>query len=486
MKVTFNRLYFLKPDEGRALIMSAQNGRDDLMPIDETFETIIHPLFAMIFSFCDGREVNAIVNDVSALLHTKVDKVRKFIEQLTDNKSFIQIKHPVGLSTFPPYTLCSCDSSTVASPRFSWKQYTYSSVDLRQKRHYTPSSITLMVNNVCYTNCYYCYVDKRIKKHCSLSFNNIKRIITEARSLNVRSFDVIGGEFFLYDHWFELLEELYKNGFNPYISTKIPIDDSIISKLVSLKVPDIQISLDSLIDNHLKQSLSVGSFYIQAISNSIKKLSESGIKIYIHTVLSQKTETVDDLRSIYDLIKDLHNIAEWKIDKAGKSLYTKESYCNIEVHKNSYAKIYEYINKLKYSAKFPIRLPRPSVPTQLPMNNGDFFERGLCSGNYNSLFILPDGNVTMCEELYWNKKFLLGNVQENTLLEIWNSEKAHSLFYIPQEAFPDDSFCSKCPDFDKCRSVRQVCYKEIIKQYGSDKWYYPDVNCPKKYCKQCE
>jgi radical SAM protein with 4Fe4S-binding SPASM domain len=120
------------------------------------------------------------------------------------------------------------------------------------------------------------------------------------------------------------------------------------------------------------------------------------------------------------------------------------------------------------------------------MNNGDFFERGLCSGNYNSLFILPDGNVTMCEELYWNKKFLLGNVQENTLLEIWNSEKAHSLFYIPQEAFPDDSFCSKCPDFDRCRSVRQVCYKEIIKQYGSDKWYYPDVNCPKKYCKQCE
>lgn len=23
-----------------------------------------------------------------------------------------------------------------------------------------------------------------------------------------------------------------------------------------------------------------------------------------------------------------------------------------------------------------------------------------------------------------------------------------------------------------------VCYREIVKKYGFDKWYYPDVNCP--------
>ena len=27
-------------------------------------------------------------------------------------------------------------------------------------------------------------------------------------------------------------------------------------------------------------------------------------------------------------------------------------------------------------------------------------------------------------------------------------------------------------------STEGVCYREIIKKNGADKWYYPDVNCP--------
>ena len=114
----------------------------------------------------------------------------------------------------------------------------------------------------------------------------------------------------------------------------------------------------------------------------------------------------------------------------------------------------------------------------------NFFDRGFCSGNYSSLFILPDGNVTMCEELYWIDTFFLGNVLQSSLEEIWNSSRALSLFNIKQESVPSDSLCSKCKDFVKCRSLKQVCYKEIIKNYGEDKWYYPDVNCP--YTKNVE
>ena len=26
--------------------------------------------------------------------------------------------------------------------------------------------------------------------------------------------------------------------------------------------------------------------------------------------------------------------------------------------------------------------------------------------------------------------------------------------------------------------IVEVCYREIVRKYGTDKWYYPDVNCP--------
>lgn len=93
-------------------------------------------------------------------------------------------------------------------------------------------------------------------------------------------------------------------------------------------------------------------------------------------------------------------------------------------------------------------------------------------------YILPDGNVTMCEQLYWNKNFIVGNIIHHNLAEVWNSDKAKAIFFIKQEDIPSDSLCHSCKQFEACRSIRQVCYREIVRKYGTDKWYYPDVNCP--------
>lgn len=111
----------------------------------------------------------------------------------------------------------------------------------------------------------------------------------------------------------------------------------------------------------------------------------------------------------------------------------------------------------------------------------EFFNRTFCSGLFSSLYILPDGQVTICEQLYWNKRFIVGNVKDSSIQEIWNSEAAKSLYELSQKEIPQDSLCSSCDKFKECRTYRQVCYRDIIRKYGSDKWYYPDVKC--SYCK---
>jgi radical SAM domain protein len=43
----------------------------------------------------------------------------------------------------------------------------------------------------------------------------------------------------------------------------------------------------------------------------------------------------------------------------------------------------------------------------------------------------------------------------------------------------DESPCKTCKDYESCRIPKQVCYRDIVRKYGTKHWDYPDVNCPK-------
>lgn len=477
--ISFNPCYVLKPDDGRALIMAAQTGRNTLSYVSESFETCIHPLYALILCFMDGREKQACIASASSYLHISPETVDRLVTKLTDNPNFVRMKTKDGLSTFPPYTLRSLPEEK-RLPRFEPDLFRYERADVRNKRHLTPSSVTLMVNNICVTDCYYCYCDKRKKVACQIPLERIEALIEEAKSLHVRTFDVIGGEFFLYKNWRDVLQALLSHGYNPYLSTKMPLEEETVRELARLNIQDLQISLDTLIEPHLIESLHVREGYAAQMKQTLRRLEKYGIPVMIHTVLSQKNRTVEDMASLFDFLKDLQNIIEWKVDKAGASLYTQADYKDIEISEEDLDCIGRYIDGVREKLPYGVRAPRPKVPNQyVPKNmRDDFFQRGFCSGNYSALFILPDGKVTLCEELYWTERFILGNVLEQSLEEVWNSEKAKALFYLDPEDIPVDSFCHTCADFAGCRSLKQVCYREVVKKYGVEKWYYPDVSCP--------
>ena len=60
--------------------------------------------------------------------------------------------------------------------------------------------------------------------------------------------------------------------------------------------------------------------------------------------------------------------------------------------------------------------------------NDQCFKGGSCGILENRLFVLPDGKVTLCEQLYWHPQFILGDLKEQTLAEIWQSPRAKALF----------------------------------------------------------
>ena len=485
-RIILNPNYVLKPDKGKTLMMSSLVGRNRQKGISDSFTNIIHPIYAMILSFMDGRDFETCIHEAAKELSVSDELIRGFTEKLIDNPLSVNIKNNNQVSSFPPNTIISVGKEE-CKKRYSADLFNYSEVDLTMDRHMTPSTITLMVNNVCATNCIYCYQDKSRIVNCTIPLKRIEEIIDEACNLNVNTFDVIGGEFFLYKNWKEVLKKLRSNGFNPYISTKIPLSREDIEYLSSIGIIDIQVSIDSAIEEHLISSLAIKKGYVNKMIESLRLLEEFQIPVMIHSVLTKYNDTIEDIQSVYNIISELSNLVDWHVVKGDPTLYPKTEYSSIEITPEAQNKIVDYLNDLNSLGKIKIKVPEKiisaqEISTDTEANNAviynKFFQRSLCSGLYSGLYILPNGDVTICEQLYWKKRFIIGNILKNSIEEIWNSEKAKSLFYIKQEDIPEDSQCHHCKVFKECRSVRQVCYREIIRKYGDDKWYYPDPMCP--------
>lgn len=67
--ITFNQNYVLKPDEGRTLILASLVGRNLFAEQGDSFTNIIHPIYAMILCFIDGKAMDDCVNAAASYLY---------------------------------------------------------------------------------------------------------------------------------------------------------------------------------------------------------------------------------------------------------------------------------------------------------------------------------------------------------------------------------------------------------------------------------
>lgn len=483
MNILFNPAYVLKPDGDRILLLYRGGLRSLSEKVDVNFNSYIHPLHAIILSFIDGSDISDIVKRIITYIDIEPEFVRNFINTLIENETDLGFPYNDALLGFPTRTIiCSSDKSDMI---YNPDDFLLSNISLVNKRHNNVSFLIIMLNNKCSTNCYYCYADKRRTFDCLISFQRLCDIIKEAHELKVVSIDLIGGEVFLYKYWKELLQYLVKYNYSPILSTKHPLEESDISFIAKTNLP-LQISLDSMLPETLKSMLSVNNHYISKLHRMFGYLQKYKVKTAVHTILTQRNTTVKDMQSLYEFLSDFDNILYWKPDLGTESIYSKSEYKGtITPLPDKLDLVSSFFNQIKGVAPFFIESGGVTNSADINIETSNrtdklnkFLSRGFCAGNYSNLFILPDGNVTICEELYWHPRFIIGNIQTQGLAEIWHSERAWALYNMGQEEYPKGSDCQLCKIYDKCRDLKQICYRNILRQHGEDKWYMPDVTCP--------
>ncbi|MDE5662982.1 MAG: radical SAM protein [Muribaculaceae bacterium] len=445
----------------------------------------IHPYHAIILSLFNGANS---IKEISGLLSQKFritqEAALSIIKPFLNNDEQCYTKWQGYTVPFPKKVLIPAqfhDSNTIhidmPSMDFDWEN-----INLTDDRaHRAPHSILWMLTRSCVTSCGYCYADKQTT-YTPLTTSRALEIIDSAKKLNVSYIDVIGGEIFMRKDWNILIKRMVEYDMSPsYISTKMPINKRIVSSLLDTGYQNvIQISLDSIDENILSKTIRAYSGYARDIVMGIERLENAGFSIQINTILTKDTATVENLKSLMNYISTLKNVVYWEIRIPEYSLYSVNRFNNIKASRSQLEEISVYINEV-IQAQFEgtILFSTNALEEQLRNAGPDApcFLGGRCGLLKNNMFILPDGKVGGCEQLYWHPDFIIGDLKTESIESIWQSSRAKELFAMEHKIFRSQSQCSHCKDFTECNKKKRRCIVKVIKAYGSDNWDFPDPRC---------
>ncbi len=488
--IDLDKYYIINPgykfkDDIKRIVLTNSNSLyfNDYYHIDDpnlslSFSTIMHPIVAYMFAFFNGemnlrdtitelslaidKPYDDVLSTFSLFIHNSEQQLYTLSKNLVAPipKNFIIEKQDLPIRDL----LGNIDIQKMLSAE----------LDLNTFRNYVPNDVLLMVTNNCVTDCVYCYANRSHKVENPLTFERIKGLIEEAHSLGCKEFTVTGGDIFLYKKWEELLDVLHKHEYDPYLSTKIPIGEDIIIKLKERNIDKIQISLDTMDREVLKTMVKVSFPYLDKMKNTFDLLRKYNIKFTVKSVITKFNDDLTFVKKLVDFLLQYDNLLTLSIAPGNHSLYKHFTY---KPNKENLLKIQEYVDELNH----------PKISMQ-PLNtpfSGSFEEkkikhnnRAACSGNATSLFILPDGKVTICEQMYWTPFFIMGDVTNQSIMEVWNSPKALSLWNIKQEEIQDASPCKKCDIFERCRRGAGTCWRMAMQAYGIENYDFPDPDCP--------
>lgn len=475
-----NPYYHLRNDTRRILLFSKCQTDENS---SNNWYTFIHPLQAIMLSFFTyKRKLGENIVLLSQYFHCTESEMEHYIIPFIENSDMLRTKWRGHEIVFPRNVLIKVPQNYVYL-NISSEKLVCKNLDLTSRRLYeAPLSITIMLTNRCVTHCCYCYADTNTKVGIKLSTKRICELIKEAGELGLKSVNLIGGEIFLHPDWALILKKTVDcNVATEYISTKIPLMQKIIDSLKWAGYKGIiQLSLDTLNNNIMKSLLKVNDDYLESVKRGIILLDRSGLKYQVSTVVTTYNCNSKIIIELYNFLSKLKNIVVWNVVPVHDTLHPKVD--DFHILKPSYKdldKLFLELDKLSKNSAISIAVDNYTINKKYYYSKGGSkdFEGNKCSALNTQFFILPDGKVSICEQLYWHPYFIIGDVTNNNLKSVWKSERALYLYNKSYTDIRSQSKCFHCVLNRECFEYNNRCWSDIMKAYGKDNFDYPDPRC---------
>jgi radical SAM protein with 4Fe4S-binding SPASM domain len=244
-------------------------------------------------------------------------------------------------------------------------------------------------------------------------------------------------------------------------------------KLNNIKV--IQLSIDTINNLEIQKILGVEDNYLEKVKKGLKLLNDAKIEIVVKSVITKFNDSVESITNLLNYLLQFEMVKRISLAPGSYSIYKSFDFSS-SVYKIN--EIRTVIDNFKGNAKISINIQDTNSFISSEDRSHYFYQRGMCSGNTSSFYVLPDGKVTICEQMYWHPFFILGDLSKQSIMEVWNSEKALNLWNFSQDEVKTSSPCKTCKEFEECRRGRGNCWRTAIAAYGLENYDFPAPNCP--------
>lgn len=298
------------------------------------------------------------------------------------------------------------------------------------------------ITNGCNLRCLSCYNSYERELQNELTIDEMKKMVDEVIPFLSYGFSVSGGEpFCRKKELFELIE---------YVSQKAPtlpigivtngtlITDEDAYRLSKIKNLTVQVSLDGVTKESHEFNRGAGTF--DKVVNALKVLTHHGVNVLLGVLLTEKS--VHEIQQTLDFaialnIQDVRFIEMfWQGMSRSHSMKRPLLYEIFPIYKHLLTVEPRYRDILK---KDTTKIIFDSLAHPV--------KKKCCGVDNRAVFIDSDGSVYPCNLLI-AKKYLMGNIRENSFRNIWlNSEVKSSLCELSVEMF------------NKCRvcEIRYLC-----------------------------
>ncbi len=428
---------------------------------------IIPPKAAIALALFDGQRTDGMVAESWAELtgfglQSAQEDITAVLSELGD--LLTEVEHvPMEHVPYDPITLV-CNARELEGA--TW-------------RLHTPNSMLFLPTLQCGFRCLYCYADYQPKRDPNeMSLVEIERILDECRDLQFASVSLSGGDPFLRKDIFEIIAMLYDRGYREDIPTKSPLNESQIKRLRDIGARNIQLSLDSPLDAGVVERHVGKKGYFPKIMRTLHRFGDEGFNVGITCVLTKFN--IDSVPEIIEYFGNLGFVNRVSFTLAASSIY--RDFHEIFPHPNA---MQSFENRgPEFRERYPhMFIKLDSVPDPYYMSVEErrewYAKRAHCSGGRYAFVLLPDGRVTLCEELYYHPEYIVGDLRHQSIPEMWNSPEMMRVMEPVRDDFVG-SPCFECEEFDECHRTQGRCWKRALKAYRDqpNAAHWPDPYCP--------
>lgn len=393
--------------------------------IREDNNLVINNTEAFIVSLCNGENSTTdIINNIyeTYQLQDSEEEVKNsiinFLQQLVKRKFIFISKEKLCLEQLAYLN--------------TYSDFTDFDIEYTKPKNMQVISISIIDN--CPLKCIYCLADAPdvSKNNKIMSFEKIREILREAKMLGARGCLLSGGEPLAHPDIFKIIQEVYNLGYHSLrISTKATlITKEFASNLRQAGLHQIQVSIDST-DPELYEKMVGKKGTYKKMMQGLYHLLYYGFDVNVVAVVTKYN--VHDIPNLcIDLLNNgIEKIVADVIYPIGRGQVsmcpTKEEITWLE---DKLGKVQVAWN-LKNSILNYISYGKPKP----------------CAGAINVAYVFPNGEVSFCDRV---KPILdqvsFGNVYNNSLIEIWNSDRINSF----RKLRTSNQVCVECDIAYKC------------------------------------